>query len=545
MKLRARFFVGATLLTIPALTLASVGYVANGLYGQTIVTMALVIVEIGALLWFRSSGSMRGPTRLCLAGATAMFSTATLAQTPADVTNVCFLAVIPLLASFTLGPREVRTWLLVELGVGITTVWLGGHGYTLSTVDSAPWITQALNLVMLLVVLWLFSRAYETVSTQAFLELREANQAKSTFLATISHEIRTPMNGVLGLTDVLLTENLTASQRENLKLIRRSGKLLVTLINDLLDVTKAEAGKLSIERSDFDLRRVVEDVRGLFEPTAQKKGISLRVQIEPHTPFTLRGDGMRLTQVLNNLVSNAVKFTDRGQVLLDVRPTSPHALSFEVTDTGIGIQPEAKARLFQAFQQADGRTTRRYGGTGLGLLLARQLVTLMGGTLTVESRAGQGSRFSFTVTFDPAQQPSVEFTPPSGERLVTLTNGLVLVVDDNAVNLTVAAQLVGKAGFRALKATSGTEALAMLEKLDVALVLMDCHMPEMDGFETTARIRALPDRKGKVPVVALTASAAPEDLIACRRSGMNDVLVKPVSLVALASILQRHVRPGA
>ncbi|MDX2014202.1 MAG: ATP-binding protein, partial [Myxococcaceae bacterium] len=385
----------------------------------------------------------------------------------------------------------------------------------------------------------------DDVNATAYQQLQEAHRAKSTFLATISHEIRTPMNGVLGLTEAMLTEPMPQTQRENLLVVQRSGKLLVSLINDLLDVTKAEAGKLSIDVHDFDVQRVLDDVKALFEPAANKKGLALRFVVGDDVVTGLRGDSMRLGQVLNNLVSNAVKFTDSGEVLVRVTAAALHTLTFEVRDSGPGIDPALLPRLFTAFEQGDGSTTRRFGGTGLGLALAQQLVTLMGGTITVDSSPGHGARFCFTLTFEPGRAAPRRIATPSVEAPAQPTGRAVLVVDDNPINLAVAAQLVEKAGFSAHKASSGVEALEAVQSRAFDLVLMDCHMPEMDGFTATERIRAMGSGVSHVPIVALTASTLPEDLEACRRSGMNEVLTKPVSLATLSSVLERLTRRAA
>ncbi|MER2563827.1 MAG: ATP-binding protein [Myxococcaceae bacterium] len=538
--IRSRFFVGAHFTAMPLMVLSVLAYALSGLWGQVATTSVMFVISIVSLVWHRRSGSLPGPTRLSLHGITLMFVGAALAQTPVDITNVCFLAAVPLLAAFTVGRREALHWAVGELAIGLLVLWAASRGYSLPFRDDTPWLSAALNFSLMVLVLWGFARAYDSVNARAFTELTEAQQTKSTFLATISHEIRTPMNGVLGVTEAMLADPLSREQRENLQLILRSGKMMVALINDLLDLTKAEAGKLTIDRHDFDLRRVLDDVRALFEPAAHQKGLSLKVHVTGEVPLALRGDGMRLTQVLNNLVSNAVKFTPSGEVVLRVQAAGPLRLRFEVRDTGIGIEPALEQKLFTAFQQGDGSTTRRFGGSGLGLALAQQLVTMMGGHIDVESVPGQGTSFTFTLDFEPSARALLELTPPQGLPLTSLNAGVVLVVDDNPINLAVAAQLVEKSGFRARKAASGPEALSLLSQHnDVALVLMDCHMPEMDGFETTERIRALTTVKTSLPIIALTASTLPEDLEACRRSGMNDVLIKPVALATLSTVLHR------
>jgi signal transduction histidine kinase/CheY-like chemotaxis protein len=543
-QVRARFFVSIHLTAVPFLLCSVVLYGFTHVWGQVVLCLLMASASTAALLWFKRTGALRGPTWLSLIAASLSFSLATLAQTPPDVTNVCFLSVVPLLAALSLTRREAIAWVFLVIGLGLAVLHAAKEGYVLPHPDPDPFTTSGLNYVLMVLVLWAFVGAYEDVNKTAFQQLREADRAKSTFLATISHEIRTPMNGVLGLTEAMLAEPMSPSQRENLLVVQRSGKLLVSLINDLLDVTKAEAGKLSIDAHDFDVARVLDDVKALFEPGANKKGLALRFVLGDDVVTAVRGDSMRLGQVLNNLVSNAVKFTESGEVLVRVTSPTLHTLTFEVRDSGPGIEPSLLARLFTPFEQGDGSTTRRFGGTGLGLALAQQLVTLMGGTITVDSMAGHGARFTFTLTFEPARRAPPASTPPSGPHAKD-TGRLVLVVDDNPINLAVAAQLVEKAGFRAHKAASGVEALEAIAAHDFVLVLMDCHMPEMDGFTATERIRSMPPPVAQVPVVALTASTLPEDLEACRRSGMNEVLTKPVSLATLASVLDRLTQRAA
>jgi two-component system, sensor histidine kinase len=543
-QVRARFFIRAHLTAVPFLLASTVLYGATGVWGQVVLCLVMATASTGALVWFKRARVLRGATWLSLVAASLTFGLATLVQTPADVTNVCFLSVIPLLAALTLSRREAIGWMGIVVVFGLGILAAAKRGFVLPHTDPDPFTTSGLNFILMVFVLWAFVAAYEDVNETAFRQLREADRAKSTFLATISHEIRTPMNGVLGLTEAMLAEPMPASQRENLLVVQRSGKLLVSLINDLLDVTKAEAGKLSIDAHDFDVGRVLDDVKALFEPAANRKGLSLRFVLGDDVVTAVRGDSMRLGQVLNNLVSNAVKFTESGEVLVRVTSPTLHTLTFEVRDTGPGIEIALLPRLFTAFEQGDGSTTRRFGGTGLGLALAQQLVTLMGGTITVDSMAGHGARFTFTLTLEPARRTPPAATPPSGLH-PTPSGRTVLVVDDNPINLAVAAQLVEKAGFRAHKAASGVEALEAVAAHDFALVLMDCHMPEMDGFTATERIRAMTAPVAQVPVVALTASTLPEDLEACRRSGMNEVLTKPVSLSTLTSVLQRLTQRAA
>jgi CheY-like chemotaxis protein len=349
------------------------------------------------------------------------------------------------------------------------------------------------------------------------------------------------MNGVLGMTQVLLDGALTAEQREHLLVIQRSGDALVALINDVLDSSKVEAGQLTVSREgDFDLRALLEDLAHLYEPMAKEKGLALAVDTGGGVGV-VRGDGLRVRQVLGNLLSNAVKFTQSGSVHLRVEREEAQ-VRFTVEDTGAGIPPALRSRLFKPFAQGDDTSTKRYAGTGLGLSLSLQLATLLGGTLLLDDGYTAGARFVFSVALPgvelPAQAPVVASPASSASGLV------VLVVDDNPVNLAVARALVSRAGYQVQTATNGRDALVAVQAQTFAAVLMDVMMPEMDGLEATRQIRALDSPARDVPIIALTASAMPEELAACRAAGMNEVLTKPVVAVALKHALDSHVRGG-
>jgi len=355
----------------------------------------------------------------------------------------------------------------------------------------------------------------------------EASSARAQFLANMSHEIRTPLHGVLGLTQALGETPLTHSQAEIVGALARSGSHLLAIVNDILDCSKIASGKLTLESVPFGLRALVRDVSAPAEAMSQAKGLRWIVDYDG-IGGSFRGDPLRIRQVLTNLLSNAVKFTASGEVRLQVERDPPGWISFAVTDTGIGISESQCKDLFQDFTQADASTTRRFGGTGLGLAISKRLVELMSGTLSMTSKAGRGSRFTAAIPLPqvgegdllkPEESAKVTLGLPPGKR--------ILLAEDNPINRMIAERFLAGTGAIVEAAETGRVAVARHAAHPYDLILMDCHMPDMDGFEATAAIRTL--REGAdVPIVAVTASAFAEDRERCRRAGMDGYVAKPL-----------------
>ena len=383
-----------------------------------------------------------------------------------------------------------------------------------------------------------------------------ATSAKSDFLAKMSHELRTPMNAIIGFADLALRSDSDARRLEHVGNIRAASRTLLRIIDDILDLSKIEAGKLTLEHRDFDLERVLDQVAMLVSQEAAAKGLALRVSRAPDTPLALVGDPLRLEQVLVNLVGNAVKFTERGEIELSVelasRTDRRARLRFMVRDTGIGLTPEEQSRLFAPFVQADPFSTRRRGGTGLGLAISKQLVEKMGGRIAVESQAGVGSVFLFTAELGlgteraataapaPAAAPAAGPAAAAASRTAVLRGARVLLVEDNALNRQLAQEILRPAGLVLDLAENGPDAIAAVGQAAYNAVLMDVQMPGMDGLEATRRIRTLPGA-GALPIIALTANAMERDRQDCLAAGMSDFLSKPVDADQLLLTLSHWV----
>ncbi len=369
-------------------------------------------------------------------------------------------------------------------------------------------------------------------------EANKASQAKSRFLANMSHEIRTPLNGILGLAEVLNHLALTGEQRDVVDDIGNSGRHLLSIVNDVLDIAKVNSGKLELQPAPFNLPQLIREIASPAAALAESRQLRFRLEVPPDLPHEVQGDALRIRQVVSNLLSNAVKFTSAGEVRLAVQSSAPGRIRFAVSDTGIGLTPEQAESLFQEFHQVDSSSTRRFGGSGLGLAISHRLTELMGGELRVESRLNEGSTFSLDLPLDVTPAGAAAAEPNADATELSLPPGLrILVAEDNPVNQRVAAMMLARAGAAVELAENGNVAVERHRAAPYDIILMDCQMPELDGYQATAKIRSLASSAALVPIIGSTANAFAEDRERCMRAGMNGYLAKPLNARSLVTAI--------
>ncbi len=408
-----------------------------------------------------------------------------------------------------------------------------------NTEDSGAVLLAGLDLTELIAN----QKALESANVQireALDQAEQANRSKSVFLANMSHEIRTPMNGILGAAELLLDSSLSEDQRRYLDIIHSSSHVLLDIINDILDLSKIESGKLEMESISFDLNDLLTNVYQLFNEPVRRKGLSLLYYYDGGLPTHWMGDPKRIRQIITNLLSNALKFTDKGRIEIRVSGhlTEEHnyQVSIDVRDSGIGIPADKQAQIFQAFRQADSSTSRRYGGTGLGLTISRHLAQAMRGNITIQSGMGEGSVFTLKLPLPESQQPVSRRSQPKKHELPTLS-GHVLLAEDNQVNQKITERMLERIGMTCHTVADGEQAITALIRDEFDLILMDVNMPVMDGITATERIRELSSQKRSVPIIALTANAMLEDRQQCLEAGMNGFVSKPLRTEELAAAI--------
>ena len=543
---RGRLLVGLLLVLLIPMPVFVGNHVVAGRWVLAGISALTLGVELLVLVLHRLTGARHAVTHLLLAAGSISMVASALGSGGllSPVTPVLML--VPLLAFVLVTARWGYVWTglvsLMYIGL-LVAAWMGWVAPVPPEVSSGsvPILLNVWMLTLFAVGAVVFLRRLEQVrhreSLRAQERAEEASRAKSAFLANMSHELRTPMNGVLGLVEALVAEGgLTPEQLETLGTVRSSGRSLVSLLDDLLDLSRVEAGRLELEHEPVSPERLARDVVALLSERAASRRVQLEVAVADEVGWGW-GDPARLRQVLLNLVGNAVKFTEDGQVRIAVARRGER-IRLSVEDSGIGISREAQERLFEPFVQADASTTRRFGGSGLGLSISRRLVEAMGGSITVDSEVGVGSRFTVDVPLPPAAPPEPGSPSTTGPRP---REGLrVLVAEDNPVNQLVVRRLLEQLGAVVTVVSDGEAALEAVEDGHFDLVLMDIHMPRLDGLDAARALRA---RGSVIPIVALTASALPEDRRAAKEAGMEGFLAKPLDPEALAASLVRYVPP--
>ena len=520
----------------------------------TIVTMALLYLSIEAVVG-----------AALLVWLTLRPGVSHVRRTIGMISDYAAMGCIMALSGQELGPLYV-VYLWVTIGNGLrfgprylfAAILLASTSFLLVIMNTPFWQqNQALSWGLLggLVAIPTYLASLLRSLTRATEEARRANAAKSTFLANMSHEFRTPLNGVVGMSELLSTTRLTTEQRECATVIQASARALLALVEDVLDISAIEVGKLKRIESDFRLDEVLDGIRVMLQPVAASKGVVFEVRTAPDVPTSLHGDGDHLRQILVNLVSNAIKFTEQGSVDVEVTldrseaaPAGQAALLFSVRDTGIGIPDEARERIFQAFEQAEGGHGRRFGGTGLGTTIAKSLTELLGGSIGFDSMPGRGSLFWARIPFQLADVPASALDTPAAANVIEFADPFVrhrarvrslhlLVADDQPTNITVITRLLEKAGHRATTVGSGEEVLEAIERERFDAVIIDLHMPGISGLDVLKQVRVMEAGQQLTPFLVFSADASPATVRECEQAGARAFLTKPVVVGRLLEVL--------
>lgn len=459
----------------------------------------------------------------------------------ADVGTLTYFAVIPIALLFVGGTTSGVTWLVIGVLISGAVCFADAHHWLPPGRVRNNIVSDFANVVVVPILVFGFALLFHALKQDAIRAAEAASRAKGNFLATMTHELRTPLNGVIGMADILIDgsnadSDAARAQRDIARTIRRSGEALLEVIDDILNFEKIEAGALKVVADEMEPRALTAFVRDLLAVRAAEKDLFFETTVDDTVPTRVRADLGALRQVLLNLVGNALKFTSSGAVRVRVKAPSATLLRFEVEDTGIGIDPALRPRLFEPFTQGDSSTSRRYGGTGLGLSISRRLVTAMGGRIDFDSNPGGGALFWFEVPVEPV----VVTAPPAARAPSEAASGRrALIVEDNPVNQRVTEHLLRARGLACAVAHDGDEALKRLAEARFDVVFMDVQLPGIDGLETTRRVRARENGGKRVPIVAMTAGAHPGDREACLQAGMDDYLSKPVTPEELDRVIAR------